>query len=393
MPHPPKPCQWNGLNFASIAECAKVLHVQRCTVREHLCKYGNLDKVKPGQKSEYYKPPPKKVYQSTHGLHHSCKPITWRNKTFTSRIECAVYLGYTIDYVVDQYSKKGTIDHLQRKEAGTQCTNSNKHLIYEIPVVWRDTPFINLRHCADALKRDLSLVSRTWHKFNGNVDSMLPDKASVYYSRSEDYDYQDCFVAEAVSVFGVKAVARAFGTGPKRVRERRDNNTLWKFRIPRWDATEIAVKFKSRDELFQALVEPPRRPYVYMLVWTKTNMRYVGSRTAEYCTPSELNKTYFSSSARVAKYIETHGKPDQCYHIEYPKVTDALLAEGFCLMLLSASPNYIKYYFNKVLWIPNRDDPWRCRGTRNDFIVRCGDGQLTRKRQLLELVDYIIRES
>ena len=84
--------------------------------------------------------------------------------------------------------------------------------------------------------------------------------------------------------------------------------------------------------------------------------------------------------------LEQHGKPDVTYTIEYSEVNQALFAEGFCLMLISASPRYIKHYLNKVLWIPNYKDPWLCRGTRNDFLVRSGDGELKRKRQLLELL-------
>lgn len=253
MPKPSKPCQWNGLNFPSIAVCARMLHVQRCTVRDHRRKYGKLDGIKPGKKSTFYKAPPKKVYQRNPGLHGRRKPITWRKKVFSSRKECADYLGYRYDYVVDVYKKKGTVDHLERKLAGTQCTRLAHS--YDTPVVWRGIAFTSIWQCAFALERDTQIVSKAWQKYNGNVDSVLPGRSSIYYSQAGDYAFHDCFVCEAVNTFGENAVARAYNTSPERIRECYDSSTLWKFRIERWDATDVNIKFQTRDELFQMLAK------------------------------------------------------------------------------------------------------------------------------------------
>ena len=484
-------CNWNGIEFPSRNECARVLDVQKSTLLRHKKKYDSLDRVKPGRNSKYYKPPTNARNKQKRVTAKSTKPITWRDKVFPSRSACAEFLGYTTTYICDVFNKEGTIDDLSPKERGRQPNHAKnkvlkprkslvnackpcqyrgknftsqkalaKHLGYTVTyisgisksvgsfdhltknkkhkykgkyyeslkaladdnalkyskvkyyysryrtydradanrtntykrgvarsVVWRDVPFESISACAKTLCVNPDVIRGSLKKFS-TIDHLVPGYKSVYYSKSEDPREQHCFINEAIDIFGLKAVARMYGCCHTTMRRARSqDHGLLAFRVERWEGTQHKYcKFKTRDDLFRAMVSPPRRPYVYLLRWSKQNINYVGSRTAEFCKPEEINKTYFSSSRKVAAFIRQHGKPDVTYTIEYAEVNQALFAEGFCLMLLSASPRHIKHYLNKVLWIPNQLDPWLCRGTRNDFLVRCGDGELKRKRQLLELL-------
>ena len=51
-------------------------------------------------------------------------------------------------------------------------------------------------------------------------------------------------------------------------------------------------------------------PYTYFLHWTSHNMSYFGRRTATGCDPTELWRTYFTSSKYVKEFRKTFGEPD-----------------------------------------------------------------------------------
>lgn len=51
-------------------------------------------------------------------------------------------------------------------------------------------------------------------------------------------------------------------------------------------------------------------PFTYFIGWTKLNTFYYGRRTAKGCNPSELWKTYFTSSRYVRAFRKIHGEPD-----------------------------------------------------------------------------------
>jgi hypothetical protein len=53
-----------------------------------------------------------------------------------------------------------------------------------------------------------------------------------------------------------------------------------------------------------------RTPYTYLIGWSKLNTYYYGLRFAVGCHPTELWKTYFTSSAHVADFVAQHGDPD-----------------------------------------------------------------------------------
>ena len=61
-------------------------------------------------------------------------------------------------------------------------------------------------------------------------------------------------------------------------------------------------------------------PYVYLIGWTKLDTWYCGSRSAANCHPSDLWKTYFTSSEYVKKFRDENGEPD---HIEILKDFEA----------------------------------------------------------------------
>ena len=55
------------------------------------------------------------------------------------------------------------------------------------------------------------------------------------------------------------------------------------------------------------------KPYTYLIGWTKYNVWYYGSETGfktKIANPSNLWKTYFTSSKYVKQYREKYGEPD-----------------------------------------------------------------------------------
>ena len=50
--------------------------------------------------------------------------------------------------------------------------------------------------------------------------------------------------------------------------------------------------------------------YTYLIGWSKLNKWYYGVRYAKGCKPSELWRTYFTSSKYVAEFRAKHGEPD-----------------------------------------------------------------------------------
>ena len=51
-------------------------------------------------------------------------------------------------------------------------------------------------------------------------------------------------------------------------------------------------------------------PYTYLIGWTKYNKWYYGLRFAKGCNPTELWKTYFTSSEYVKQFRTIYGEPD-----------------------------------------------------------------------------------
>lgn len=59
-----------------------------------------------------------------------------------------------------------------------------------------------------------------------------------------------------------------------------------------------------------SIYTPDRTPYVYAIAWTGLNTAYVGVRYGRGCHPSDLWKSYFTSSRYVAEFRREHGEPD-----------------------------------------------------------------------------------
>jgi hypothetical protein len=57
------------------------------------------------------------------------------------------------------------------------------------------------------------------------------------------------------------------------------------------------------------------KSYTYLIKHIPTNQFYYGVRYAKNCSPSDLWKTYFTSSKKVAKLIEQYGKDTFVYEI------------------------------------------------------------------------------
>jgi hypothetical protein len=51
-------------------------------------------------------------------------------------------------------------------------------------------------------------------------------------------------------------------------------------------------------------------PYTYRISWTKLNKHYYGVRYSKNCHPSDLWKSYFTSSKHVEKFRKEYGEPD-----------------------------------------------------------------------------------
>lgn len=51
-------------------------------------------------------------------------------------------------------------------------------------------------------------------------------------------------------------------------------------------------------------------PYTYLIGWSKHNKFYYGARWAKDCDPSDLWKTYFTSSIHVKQHRQQYGEPD-----------------------------------------------------------------------------------
>ena len=52
------------------------------------------------------------------------------------------------------------------------------------------------------------------------------------------------------------------------------------------------------------------RPYTYLIGWSVLNKWYYGVRYRKNCSPSDLFKTYFTSSKHVKNFIQGNGLPD-----------------------------------------------------------------------------------
>lgn len=67
------------------------------------------------------------------------------------------------------------------------------------------------------------------------------------------------------------------------------------------------------------------QPYTYLIGWSKLNKWYYGCRFAKGCSPSDLWKTYFTSSKYVKRFREENGEPDI---IEIRKTFDCVEKAG-----------------------------------------------------------------
>lgn len=344
-----KPIIWRGITFLSQKECASILDVDRHHLAYVYKQKGTVDHIKPGRSSVHYIPRHRRRKVSRPKQRVDRIKTVYRGRTFNSRLECAEYLGYDYSYLIYVLKRKGSIDHFERKTIGKQ-----PQAPHVCSVSWNGIEFISQEDCARQLELSIGVVGDTLRTF-GNIDHLVPGYNSAYYSKSIDPREKKCFIKQAIKKHGVENVAKAYGVSHQRMCKALHNNKLFLWRISKWNDKQFDIKYKSKKELIQTLKNPPRRPYIYVIEWSKYNKRYIGSRVVEYCNPAELGNTFFGDTLTVRRFVRKFGKPDKSYYIEYHNIDDTLRAERFCLMLLAQSSKYRTDYINKGSWLGDHD--------------------------------------
>jgi hypothetical protein len=64
-----------------------------------------------------------------------------------------------------------------------------------------------------------------------------------------------------------------------------------------------------------------RTPFTYLIGWSDHNVWYYGLHWKKNCVPSDLWKTYFTSSKYVKKFRKQYGEPD---HVEIRKIFNSV---------------------------------------------------------------------
>ena len=221
-----------------------------------------------------------------------------------------------------------------------------------IQVTWRGRVFANIYEFAKAFDQSVKIAKAHYTKYNGCLDNLWPNRNSTFYDPTIQTDGHS-FIAKAVKKYGIKATARAFNLSPKSVRMRRNRGTLWQLAYPsRYDDPKHNGRSSTsrvgitEEQLTALLANPPRRPYIYVLHWTKTGKKYIGSQTKQHCKPEDLFNKHFPRAKSVVEHIDKHGLPDVKFVREYPTPKQALTAHQWCLSLIGYSSNLFSQYLN-----------------------------------------------
>lgn len=89
------------------------------------------------------------------------------------------------------------------------------------------------------------------------------------------------------------------------------------------------------------------KPYTYLLTHLPSGMKYYGVRYAKNCDPSDLWKTYFTSSTKIRKIIERDGVDSFSVEIRKTFDTDVEAIEWETTVLRRLGVPNNPYYFNK----------------------------------------------
>lgn len=102
------------------------------------------------------------------------------------------------------------------------------------------------------------------------------------------------------------------------------------------------------------------QPYTYLIGWSKLNYWYYGCQFSKNCNPSNLWKSYFTSSKIVKEFCKFHGEPDiiQIRFIFKTK-TQTLKCEEKILNKVVSLPNWLNlknfgtqtFDASKYIWI------------------------------------------
>jgi len=92
------------------------------------------------------------------------------------------------------------------------------------------------------------------------------------------------------------------------------------------------------------------KPFTYFIMWKSTNMKYYGVRYAKkrggVANPSQLWKTYFTSSKHVKEYRKIYGEPDiVLVHREFNNAEEARCFEE--KYLIKTKAKYKQDWLNK----------------------------------------------
>ena len=88
-----------------------------------------------------------------------------------------------------------------------------------------------------------------------------------------------------------------------------------------------------------------RTPFVYYIKWSTNNIHYIGSRYGKNVLPHSLMTTYFTSSTKVKKYMQTYGLPDVVIILKtFKNEIDTREYESILLKTFNASKN--RYFLN-----------------------------------------------
>ena len=100
-------------------------------------------------------------------------------------------------------------------------------------------------------------------------------------------------------------------------------------------------------------------PYTYLIGWADHNIYYYGVRYAKNCNPTDLWKTYFTSSSHVKNFREKNGEPDI---IQIRKIftckNSAINWENRVLTKLNIFKNkiWLNKTNNKAIWYIRTDE-------------------------------------
>lgn len=118
-------------------------------------------------------------------------------------------------------------------------------------------------------------------------------------------------------------------------------------------------------------------PFTYLIGWSKHNVWYYGRRTKKKCQPSDLWKTYFTSSNHVKQFRLENGEPDIIIiRKTFTDTNKCSLWETKVLRRIDAAHN------EKWLNRKNGDEKWNMTGVQHSEETKRKIGQSNKGKLL-----------